>query len=134
MSKAEKEFDCTYYMQIEDSVSLQKKHDYLVKLREKTNWKIAVRPHPRYTDMEAFARIFSDFEREDVKAIPFDTSLGRTRNVLSFYSTVLFQAYLCDINAIVDDVFAPEYIKILEQRGYIMLNGKCKLLSELLAE
>ena len=133
-SKAEKEFDCTYYMQSEDCVSLQKKHDYLVKLREKNNWKIAVRPHPRYTDMEAFACIFSDFEREDVKTLTFDASLARTKNVLSFYSTVLFQAYLCDINAIIDDVFSPEKIKTLAERGYIMTKLGAGYLSDKLQQ
>lgn len=119
-SDTEKTIDCTYYLQIEDEESLRRKYEYLSRLRKKTGWKIAVRPHPCYTDMKAFEQIFADFEREDVKALSFEASMARTKNVLAFYSAVLFQAYLCGINTIIDDIYAPEKIKILAERGYIM--------------
>ena len=121
-------------MQIEDEESLRRKYEYLSRLREKTGWKIAVRPHPRYTDMKAFEQIFADFEREDVKALSFEASMARTKNVLAFYSAVLFQAYLCGINTIIDDIYAPEKIEILRQRGYIMLTKECRVLSSLLED
>lgn len=134
MAETKKTVDCTYYLQVEDEASLQKKHGYLSRLREKMGWKIAVRPHPRYTDMEAFERIFADFEREDVKTLPFDASLARTKNVLAFYSAVLFQAYLCRIDTIIDDIYAPEKIECLKQRGYVMLKKQNCFLSTLLGD
>ena len=133
-SDTEKTVDCTYYLQAEDRASLQQKHEYLSKLRKKMGWKIAVRPHPRYTDMEAFEQIFADFEREDVKQLSFDASLARTKNVLAFYSVVLFQAYLCGISTIIDDIYAPEKIECLKQRGYVMLKKQNCFLSTLLGD
>ena len=127
----EKIYDYTYYLQAETREELNKKRDNLDLLKQH-GAKIAVRPHPRYTNMNDFNEIFANYDREDPKAISLDLSLLRTKNVISEYSTVLYQAYLAEINVIIDDLCAPERIEILRSRSYIMLNKKFESLSFIL--
>ena len=124
----EKIYDYTYYLQAEKQAELCKKRDYLKKL-QKRGAKIAVRPHPIHTNISDFNKIFTDFEKEDPKTCSLEVSLSHTKNVISEYSSVLYQAHLAGINVIIDDICAPEKIDILRQRRYIMLNKNHENLS-----
>ena len=130
---AEKSIDFTYYLGIENQKEIKKIISSLSKLVEE-GYRIAIRPHPRYSDMELFRNISNGIELEDCKSLSIEESLERTKNAISFFSTVLNQAYYNQVGVVIDDVTKPEQYNKLHEVGYIMLNKKHKLLSSLIGD
>ena len=126
--KTEKEVDYTYYLQKETCMELKNIRQSLMKLYKKGK-KVAIRPHPIYSDINTISDLFDFCEIERKDAIDIISSISRTRNVISLYSTVLYQAYLNDIQIIIDDISNQERYKRLLECDYMMLNKEHKLLS-----
>lgn len=121
----------TYYLGAESGEKLKTIVRAMVELENK-GLKVAIRPHPRYTDLNEIKSCAPEIEIEDCKALTIEQSLLRTRNAVSVYSTVLNQAYNNGIGVIIDDISDKVKYDKLEERQYIMLNKPHELLSALL--
>ena len=126
--KIRKEYDYTYYLQINTLDELSRIEKFLRKLKKDN--RISIRPHPVYSKMEDVKKVFEDYNIEDCEQVSIETSILRTQNVVSFYSTVLYQAYLNGTDVVVDDISHPKEFRRLKELNYIMLAKKHGLLSE----
>lgn len=122
--------DYTYYFGGEKQKEIKKIYALLSDLKRQ-GLQIAVRPHPRYSDIRIMRKVFTDIEIEDYKIVSIEQSLSRTKNAVSLMSTVLNQAYHSDIPVVIDDVSQPKTYKKLQEVDYIMLNIPHKKLSQL---
>ncbi len=123
-------YDFKYYLANENKMELLRIKHSLDILKEK-NLRIAVRPHPRYTDIKLMKRILYDYKHED-NDITIEESLMETQNAVALCSTVLNQAFYNDIHIVIDDIVNPNKFKKLKQLRYCCLDRPHKLLSELL--
>ncbi len=121
----------TYYLGAESGDRLKTVVRVMDALR-KCGLRVAIRPHPRYTNMNEIRNIAPDMEIEDFKILTIERSLQRTENAISLYSTVLNQAYNNEIGIVIDNVSDKEKYDRLEERQYIMLTKPHELLSVLL--
>lgn len=121
-------YDYTYYLASESEEELQKICTMLQKLKNR-NLNVAVRPHPRYSDLASVDRIFDFVDIEDTSTLTIEQSLLQTENAIALYSTVLTQAYHAGIGIVIDDVSATAKYEKLAQLGYVMLKVEHKLLS-----
>ncbi len=123
--------DYTYYFGWESGEKLKTIVNAMVALNNH-GLKVAIRPHPRYTDLNEIKNCAPELEIEDCNTMTIEQSLKRTKNAISVYSTVLNQAYNNDIGIVIDDISDKEKYEKLGERQYIMLNKPHKLLSVLL--
>lgn len=123
--------DYTYYFGWESGETLKSIVLAMNEL-EKNGYKVAIRPHPRYTDLDEIRNYAPELEIEDNRCISIEQSLMRTNNAISVYSTVLNQAYNNGIGIVIDDFSDKEKFEKLEERQYIMINKPHILLSSLL--
>lgn len=130
-SSTNKSYDFIYYIGNETETELIRIKTNLEELQQR-GFKVAVRPHPRYSDSVKIKQIFRLIEVEDTKKITIEESLMQTKNAISLYSTVLTQAYYGKIGVIIDDISSVERYKKLKELNYTMFSAKHKLLSELL--
>ena len=121
----------TYYLGWESGETLKTIVKAMDDLR-KRGFAVAIRPHPRYTDLNEIRNCAPEIEIEDYKTLTIEQSLKRTENAVSVYSTVLNQAYNNGIGIVIDDVSDRVKIERLAERLYIMLSKPHELLSELL--
>lgn len=121
----------TYYLGWESGEKLKTIAKAMDDLRKK-GYAVAIRPHPRYTDLNENKSCAPEIEIEDYKTLTIEQSLRRTENAVSVYSTVLNQAYNNGIGIVIDDVSDREKFERLEERQYIMLSKPHEILSELL--
>ena len=130
-----KSVDYTYYLQAQKGENLKFIVEMLVKLQEKGN-NIAVRPHPRYTDIAELKSYIADndIEIESVREMPIEVSVLRTRNVISVYSTVLQQAYYNNVQIVVDDLSDPVLFNKLKSYKYVMFKINDRFVSNLINE
>ena len=77
--------------------------------------------------------VFNGFIIEDLNSISINESLGRTKNAISLYSTVLFQAYCSKINYFVDNVTNEKKYLKLKELGYILITDS-NVLSSVIEE
>ena len=122
----------TYYLQNQNRkklIKIRKTLDYL-----KNKYKIFIRPHPIYSDNQIIKKIFINYEIENNKKINIYNSIAKTDFVISLYSTVLLQAYICKKNIIIDDVNYSNIYKKLSDLKYIMIEKKHMPLSRFLLE
>lgn len=122
-------YDYTYYLGSEDKEALIRLHGFLSQLRQK-GASVNVRPHPRYTDMEALAQIYTDISVENTKEVTIETSVLRSRAVISQFSTVLLQASCNGVATVIDDLTDPARYAKLRELGFVMLKKEHTLLSE----
>lgn len=127
----EKTVDFTYYFQTHSPEEFRRITDALKQLALQGN-KVAIRPHPRFTNLEELNKYIdgADIEIEKNSELSIETSILRTKNVVSKYSTVLFQAYSNGVTAVVDDISNPEFYKKLDELKFVMLTLNHKLISE----
>lgn len=107
--------ELTYYLQMQTKKQMQVIHEALIKTGKQ---KIAVRPHPRYTNINACKSVFKDFEVEDPTLISIEESLKRTQAVVSVFSTVLLQAFCSGIEYFIDDVGCERQYEKLKNLKY----------------
>jgi hypothetical protein len=132
-NEKKKQIGYTYYLANESEDELNKILKLLRKLTE-NGFKIAVRPHPRYSDMDKINYLFNGFVIENSQELTIEESLIRTKNAISLYSTVLNQAYHNGVNIIIDDLSNPNHFEKLSELKYINLNRKHTLLSEIITK
>ena len=126
----EKMIDYTYYLGGEDDIKLERIYHVMKWLKNK-GMIVALRPHPRYSNIKTITKKFSDLLIEDNNLVSIENSILRTRNVVSCFSTVLNQAYYNGVNVVLDDITEPSINEQLKRREYIMLHKKHMLLSQL---
>lgn len=125
-----KSIDYTYYLGGENKERMLKIYNIL-RILESKGKKIAVRPHPIYSNISEVEEIFKDFEIENAKIIDIDNSVTRTNNIISLYSTVLYQAVCNKFHIIIDDISNKELYEKLRELDYICLKKEYKLLSSI---
>ncbi len=131
--EVEKKYDYTYYLQIEPDSELEKLSQTLGKLVDK-GYKVSLRPHPRYTNIDTVNRLFSGIDIEDCNMLSIEKSILETKNVISKYSSVLNQAYHSGINIVIDDISDKNRFLKLKELQFVMLTVEHKLLSDVLEE
>ncbi len=127
----EKTIDYTYYLGAQEGQVLQKILFSMKKLRN-AGYKVAIRPHPRYSNMKEILSLASKIEIENYNEMDIETSLKRTKNAVSVYSTVLYQAYCNGVCVVIDDITNPYQFQKLQELQYIMLDKEHILLSRVL--
>ena len=105
----------------------------LIKNISQHGFKIKVRPHPVYTDLKLLS-VYLDMCFIESTDVPIEYSISNTNAVISGGSTVLYQAYLCGIKAVWDDIIYKEMLAKLATVGYIMLSKDLQYLSSVLEE
>lgn len=102
----------------------------LHKLRDK-GFKVMVRPHPAYTNLDIVRQFFEESEIEPC-SVTIEESISNTENVIALYSTVLLQSYFSGVGIVIDNVnYEKEYIK-LKELNYILINKQHQKLSDLI--
>lgn len=129
----EKAFDYTYYLGAETGEVLTRVANALKSLLNNGS-RVAVRPHPRYSDFEEIRNKFDGIVIENCEETDIEESVLRTENVISSYSTVLNQAYHNNVEIVIDDVSDPSKYKKLNELKYIMMNVQHRTLSEVIGE
>lgn len=124
-----KTIDYTYYLGNETGETLRKIIGVLINLKKKGS-SVALRPHPRYSNMDEVRDLAEEIEIEDGEEISIEESICRTSNAISLCSTVLYQAFNAGVGIVIDDFSNPTKFKNLEDLGYIMLKKEHKLLSQ----
>ncbi len=127
-SAHQKEIDYTYYLGAETGEQLTKINLAIKKLQEK-GFVVAIRPHPRYSNIEEIRKKFVNCIVEDRTEIAIEESVLRTKNVISLYSTVLNQAYNSNVRIVLDDLSNAEMFDKLYELQYVMLKVEHTLLS-----
>lgn len=126
----EKTIDYTYYLGGDPDEELPIIRKALDKLVTK-GYVCEVRPHPRWSNMEAVRKEFEGISIQDTSKVNIDLSILQTKNAVSIYSTVLLQSFYNDVHVVIDDLSCPDKFKMLESYQYIMLNKPHELLSEI---
>ena len=126
----EKTVDYTYYLGGDPDEELLVIRKALDKLVAK-GLVCEIRPHPKWSDMEAVRKEFDGISIQDTSKVNIDHSILQTKNAISLYSTVLLQAFYNDVHVVIDDLSSPNKYKQLESYQYIMLNKPHRLLSEI---
>ncbi|SUY45689.1 Uncharacterised protein [Clostridium putrefaciens] len=126
-------YDFTYYLMNENEVQLNLIKNSLETLKSQ-NKRIAVRPHPRYSNKRLISKVFNGFSIEDCPIVSIKESFEKTSGIMSQYSTVLLQGSYNNKNIIIDNLTNEENYKRLFEVDYIMLSKPHKLLSEIINE
>ena len=113
--------DYTYYLANEDEVHLMIISNLLRQLNA-SGYVVRCRPHFRWTRLDLVYKYFDNSWIENYEAVDIGQSLKSTYNAIALFSTVLFQAYLSDINVVLDDVSDKYKFSKLSKLGYIMIN------------
>lgn len=125
-----KSYYLKYYLSDENENDL-KKIAFLFKKIQKKGYRVAIRPHPRFSDEKLIKTIFKEIELED-KSVGIEESILSCEYVCALFSTVLNQAYFNGIKIVIDDYSNQEkYIK-LKKMNYLMFNKEHKVLSQFL--
>lgn len=120
---------CTYYLQLHNNGELKRIKSYLDML----GIDYMVRPHPAYDYSEIYS-VFDKTKIEKPQDVKILDSIRRAGMVISQFSTVLYQATLLNVLAIIDDISNPILFHELQERRYIMLFKNHRLLSDLITK
>lgn len=123
-----KKYDYTYYLGGEKREALVCIQELLIRLKA-MGYRVAVRPHPRYSDMALIDKLFrGKVNIEDPYKIQIKESILSTENVISLYSTVINQAVNSGVKAVIDDVSDVEKYELLYELKYRFVVDKNILL------
>lgn len=123
-----KKYDYTYYLGGEKREALVRIQELLIRLKA-MGYRVAVRPHPRYSEMALIDKLFrGKVNIEDPYKIQIKESILSTENVISLYSTVINQAVNSGVKAVIDDVSDVERYELLYELEYRFLIDKNTLL------
>ena len=107
-TESDEYLDYTYYLTNPPIDALTNIINILTDLNKK-GYKISIRPHPRYTNIEELRTICpTNIEIEDNKNLSIKESLKRTKSVISDFSTVLIQGLFANKKVIIDDISDPK--------------------------
>lgn len=126
--------DYTYYLTNPNQPTLKRIIRILAALSAK-GYQVAIRPHPRYTNIEKLKALCDcDIEIEDSSFIDIKKSIGRTKSVVSDFSTVLLQGAFANKSVIVDDVSDFDmYQRMIDLKyGFVYKKENYTRLSEIL--
>ena len=126
-----KSIDYTYYLGAEKNTELKSIVERMSILHDR-GFKVAIRPHPRYTDLDELKRETSQIEIENVLEYPIEQSLRRTIHAIAAYSTVLNQAYHNGVTVVIDDMTNHDAYLKLKELKYIMIIEDHILFSEVI--
>lgn len=114
-------YEICYYLQDNNENSLMILNACLKKVIDK-GYKCCIRPHPRVSDLNKLKDIFDErIEIENINDISIEESLGRSKYIVSQYSTVISEAINNGLLAVIDDVTDSEMIDNLKKAMYINL-------------
>ena len=122
-------FDYVYYLGAEHNEQLKKIINILEEMAS-LGYRVAIRPHPRYSNLNEVKKMVKNIKVEDLNQVSIQESILQTNNVISIYSTVLNQAYHNGIGIVIDDITDKEKYEKLKKMNYVMLAVKHKLLSQ----
>ncbi len=102
----------------------------------KYGYRCAIRPHPRLTNIKDLREVFNNtcIEIEDISKVNLSKSLGRTKYIVSKYSTVLTEARENELLAVIDDLSNPQVYEYLKKTMYINLDLIPLRLSKIIKE
>lgn len=132
-AKEEYPYFLTYYLGNEDEKTM-KNINAVLKIISKKGIQCKVRMHPRESDIKTVQKIFCDIRIEDPKEVSLEDSLNKTNYACALCSTVLFQAWACGKKIMIDDCSNVKDYETLRKLGYMLLEKKPRLLSDLLRE
>ncbi|MCL5072851.1 MAG: hypothetical protein M1308_18440 [Actinobacteria bacterium] len=124
-------YDLKYFLGYETESNLKAIAEVFDAL-SKAGYTLAVRPHPRYSDINKIKSIFKDYDIENLEKTSLKESLCNTKYIVSLYTTVLCQGFGIGKGIIVDDVTNPDKYNKLKQLDYIILSKPHLLLSDIL--
>jgi len=119
----------TYYLQAENKKDLIQLFILLNNIID--NYNIIIRPHPLYQNVNVVNKIFKEYKIQNPYEVPINLSIIQTNYAVSKYSTVLYQAFISNKEAVIDDLSNKELFNKIKQLKYIMFEKKHILLSEL---
>lgn len=129
--KAEAFADYKYYLQIyteEELVRIVASLSFI----EKEGKTLRYRPHPRFSDISLLEKIVPNNQIEYPREVDILTSVASCRTAIGFCSTVLYQAFLCNKEVILDDVtYKLGYEQLFDHRYVLSNNDSVKCLSQL---
>lgn len=126
--------DYTYYLTNQRNDELKKIIAMLTNLACEKK-KIAIRPHPRYTDINYLKHICnSNIEIENYSNMSIRDSIQRTHYIVSDFSTVLTQGFFAKKQVVIDDITNPKlYFEMIDLKyGIVYKKDNYIRLSELL--
>lgn len=126
------EADYTYYLASESKEQMEKIVCELLKIQN-NGFKVRIRPHPRWTEKKALTQIARGIDIES-NNIGINDSIYATRNVISLFSTVLFQAYLKGRTIVIDDVTNTKKYRLISEADFIGISLPHRLLSGVVKE
>lgn len=127
-----KRYFLKYYLSDESKDDLIKIAELLKKLEEQGKI-VAVRPHPRFSDMNLIEQIFRGIEIEN-NTVSIEKSILSCEHVAALFSTVLNQAYFNGVKVVIDDYSNPEKYEKLKRMNYLMMSKEHTLLSDIKIE
>lgn len=126
---SDKRYYLKYYLSDESETDLIRIAELLKKLAERGK-AVAVRPHPRFSDINMVKQIFNGIEIE-YKTVDIEESILSCEYVAALFSTVLNQAYFNGIKIVIDDYSNPEKYEKLKQMNYLMMSKEHEILSNI---
>ena len=125
------EFELTYYLGDENSDEMERINEVLYKINI-PNVKICIRPHPRYTDLNQVAKVFTQFAIENTREVKIEQSINNARIIASLYSTVLYQGFISGKQIVLDDLTQVDKFKKLKLLKFIIFSKDYKTISSLI--
>lgn len=112
-------YDYCYYLAGEKRDQLRKVVKALDKIAG-NGYRVAVRPHPRWTDKKYLETILQGTKvRIEPDGIDINDSICSCGKVISLFSTVLFQAYLLNVEFVIDDFTDIKRFNMVKSAKYI---------------
>jgi len=130
-SDSEQKYELTYYLGGEKAPEMERIKEILLKINIPV-FRICIRPHPRYSDLNKVSSIFQHFLIEDPMVVSMKQSFGNTRMVAALYSTILFQGFLSGKQIVLDDLSQKDKFDMLKEMKYIMFSKNYRTISSLL--
>lgn len=123
-------YEYTYYLGGEVTAELRAIRDVLLRIGAPLSC-VCIRYHPRYSDENEIMSIYQGFQIENPNEVSLNESFAKTKYVVAFYSTVLFQAYLSGKEVVIDDMTNAVNYKKMKELNYLMLEKPHLKLSEI---
>jgi hypothetical protein len=124
------QYEYTYYLANENLENLINIRDNLERLKV-DKAKIAIRPHPIYSNVELVTELFSEFVIQK-SSVSIADSIKISKNLVSLYSTVLLQGYFSNVNIIIDDTSNVNKYNRLKELDYILISKNTPKLSSII--
>ena len=122
----------TYYFTAESGDRMERIRKCLDSLRDK-GYKSKLRPHPRFTDLDLLAKVFSGYYIED-REWTLERSMECSRFIAAYNSTVLTEAYYAHKEIVLDNYVDPSKFQNMIDREYIMLSRPHRTMTEVVRE